>query len=95
MKILIDLSEFYSYADEQRFFNGLKDIPGVQKIKGVDTSLCLTLNIAKLNREGFFDLVGLLRRYMIPLKPLAVLSEKSKFNWIREPRWYWTSDMFD
>jgi hypothetical protein len=94
MEIQIELTEFYSYGDEKLFFDALGNFRGVQKIVGLGRGLVLTLNLSKMNRESVRDLIALLRRYRISLRPLSALADTPKFNWMREPTWYWATAMF-
>ncbi|MEF9388517.1 hypothetical protein V4890_23285 [Ralstonia solanacearum species complex bacterium KE056] len=95
MKINFELSKFYSHGDEARFFSGIKDIRAVKDVVGVGGGIQVDLDARLLSRESLWDLISLLWRYQIPLRPLAVLSKSSRFIWIRDNRFYWHESMFE
>jgi hypothetical protein len=95
MKIDFELSKFYSHGDEARFFSGLKDIRAVKDVVGVGRGIQVDLDTRLLSRESLWDLISLLWRYQIPLRPLAVLSKRNRFLWIKDSRFYWHESMFE
>jgi hypothetical protein len=94
MKLTIDLATFYSMGDERRFFQGLNDNPAISDIKGIGRQLECDLMLRNLNRDSLRDLMALLWRYGISLKPISVLSERKKFEWLNDERGYWHRSMF-
>ena len=95
MKIKIDLVTFYSRGDERRLFQGLGDISAITDVTGVGRGLALKIDVRKLNDEMLRELIALLWRYGISLRPISVLCEKKKFVWISEDKFYWHKNMFD
>jgi hypothetical protein len=94
VKIEIALGTFYSAGDEDRFFQGLASVRGVQRYVGLGRGLILTLNVSRLTRDSMMELIALFWRYQIPLNALSCLSDKTRFSWLREGEWYWHYDMF-
>lgn len=95
MKLQIELSKFYTEKDELRFFIALREISALKSIQGVGRSLILDLELRGLGRDSLFELIGILTRYQISLKPLGILADRSKFAWLKDKRWYWYAGMFD
>ncbi|MCA8424548.1 hypothetical protein LGN30_15265 [Burkholderia seminalis] len=95
MKIDFELSKFYSPGDEARFFSGLRDIRPVKDVTGVGRGIQVCLDARLLSRDSLWDLISLLWRYQIPLRPLAVLSKSKKFLWIKGKQFYWHESMFE
>lgn len=94
MKIIIDLTTFYSMGDERRFFQGLSENPSVSKVRGIGRQLEMTLTLNRLNKDGLRDLIALLWRYGIPLAALSGIAEKPRFAWLNDERCYWYKSMF-
>jgi hypothetical protein len=94
VKIKIILGTFYSEGDENRFFQGLSSVRGLQRYVGLGRGLILTVSIGRLTRDSLMDLIALFWRYQIPLEVLASLGDKPKFSWLKEHEWYWHHNMF-
>lgn len=95
MKFEIALGEFYSDGDERRFFQGLKDVPAVKNINGLDRGLVVNLDLRQLNNDSVRELIALLWRYELSLISFRVLAEKhKKFSWLYDAKWYWHKRMF-
>ena len=75
MKIIIQLTCFYSQTDEDRFFLGLNSIDSINNIKGIHSSLIFDLNIKTLKKYELRELIALLYRYNISLVPLKFISK--------------------
>lgn len=95
MQLKIALSSFFSPGDERRFFEGLAGVRGVQKFIGSGRDLIITLNVRRLNNESVRDLIALLWRYGVQLKPLAEIAATRRFSWLNDPEWYWSQSMFE
>jgi len=94
MKIILDLSTFYSMGDERRFFQGLAENPAVSTVQGIGRQLEITLGLSRLNRDALRDLIALLWRYGISPEPLAVLAAKKRFAWLDDECSFWHKKMF-
>lgn len=95
MEIKIKLVPFYSKGDEGRLFQGLKDIPAIADIVGVGQSLVFDMDIQQLNDDMLRELIALLWRYGISLRPLSELSSDGKFTWIKNDKFFWYKNMFE
>lgn len=94
MKLMTDLTTFYSNGDEQRFFHGLRENPGVSGCCGIAQQLEITIVQRRLNHDALRDLIALFRRYQIPLSPLSILADKTRFEWLKEQTASWYESMF-
>jgi hypothetical protein len=78
-EIRLELGEFYSQGDEDRFFGVLYKIPAIKEIRGAFRSaVVLTLDPRKLSREQLIDLIAAARRYRLSRKPLKSLTRRFK-----------------
>ncbi|NHZ84202.1 hypothetical protein F2P44_33895 [Massilia sp. CCM 8695] len=61
MKLIIDLSDFYSSGDERRFFQGLSENPAVSGLRGVGRQLQVTVVQNRLSQlqNDFSELAGI------------------------------------
>ena len=94
MILQMALCSFYSQGDERRLFQGFKEIAAIRNVQGVGRDLLLDIEVAALNKEATRELIALLWRYGIPLKPLRALAEKKKYVWLNDAQGYWHSAMF-
>jgi len=94
MNIRIRLSSFYSHGDESRFFNGLKENSAVKDVRGIGRDLIIRLKKRSLDQAAARDLIALLWRYGITLKPLRRLSREKKLVWLHDKDGYWYKSMF-
>jgi len=95
MDFEIALGTFYSQSDEARLFQGLSEIGAVEELEGVGVNLIISLNIRLLSKDDLCDLIAVLFRYGIPLAPLYVLAEKSRFAWLNDKEAFWYKSLFD
>ena len=94
MTVFLRLQVFYSQGDESRLFAALEAFAAVCKIRGVGRGIDVKLDIRRLSRESLRDLIALLYRYRIPLRPLGVLADRRRFAWLNDPLKYWHRSMF-
>jgi len=95
MDFEIDLPSFLSSGDEQRFFQGLKDLPAIREFQVSDGRLLLRMEVRFLTRTVSKDFIALLTRYQVSLVPLQCLSvTNKKFAWLADPAEYWHQSMF-
>ena len=95
MEVEIDLPSFLTAGDEQRFFQGLKDLTAVREFQLNDGRLVLRMEIRFLTRKASREFIALLTRYQVSLVPLRCLSETNKkFAWLADPGEYWHPSMF-
>ena len=72
MIISFDGPVFYAQADEAYFFNWLQSLPEFQEVRGVGTTLHLSLN-APISPESVRQLLVIFRRWRLALGPLLPL----------------------
>ncbi len=94
MKIVLNLTTFYSMGDERRFFQGLTENPAVSNVLGIGRQLEVSLVLKRLNRDALRDLIALLWRYGVSLEALSGIAEKDRFGWLNDERCYWYKSMF-
>lgn len=94
MIIELELGMYYSQGDEDRFFRGLKTNRAVVKFRGVGSNLLVTVNPRALTKDRLWDLIALLWRYEVPLRPLKIFAQSKKFSWLRNKEMYWHKSMF-
>ena len=94
MNVSVRLNVFYSRTDEDRFFAALDTHRAVRTVQGVGRDLIIRLDLGKLRRESLLDLLALLCRYGIALRPLRGLAERRRFAWLRDRKKYWYRSMF-
>jgi hypothetical protein len=95
MDIRIRMSEFYSEKDEQHFFETLKQIRSIRSFRGVGRDLILSIDVKSLSVVVFQELIALLRRYRVPLRPLSALADTKTLAWIKDPQYFWYKHIFD
>jgi hypothetical protein len=95
MQVEIKLKAFYSPGDERRLFQGFNEIDCINQVEGVGRGLILDISLSRLSKEKLFELIALLWRYQIDVRPLRSLTEKNKrFAWLAETHFYWHAGMF-
>lgn len=94
MIIELELGMYYSQGDEDRFFLGLKTNRAVVKFRGAGNNLLVTVNSRNMTKEGLWDLIALLWRYKVPLRPLKIFAQSKKFSWLNNKEMFWYKDMF-
>jgi len=95
MEVEIDLPSFLTAGDEQRFFQGLKDLTAVREFQLNNGRLVLRMEIRFLTKKASREFIALLTRYQVSLVPLRCLSATNKkFAWLAEPEEYWYHSMF-
>ena len=95
MEIEIDLPSFLTAGDEQRFFQGLKDLIAIREFQMHSGRLLLRMEIRFLTKSACREFIALLSRYQISLAPLRCLSATNKkFAWLADPREYWHQNMY-
>lgn len=94
MIIELELGMYYSQGDEDRFFRGLETNRAVVKFRGVGSNLLVTVNPRALTKDRLWDLIALLWRYEVPLRPLKIFAKSKKFSWLRNKEMYWHKSMF-
>ena len=93
MKLLIQLPAFYCHSDEDCFFRWLKSIEGVAEVIGAPEGLIVEFD-RLIDRDSFYELVGLLVRYGVQLTSLRAICESHPDPWFRDKSNYWYGGVF-
>jgi len=95
MEVEIDLPSFLTAGDEQRFFQGLKDLTAIREFQMHSGRLLLRMEIRFLTKSASREFIALLTRYQVSLAPLRCLSATNKkFAWLADPCEYWHQNMY-
>lgn len=85
---------YFSYLDEKNFFSWLDSIDDVAEVKGSTDGLRVTIVESGLSRSSLSDLIAVLTRYSLDIRPLdGVVSEDDR-TWFSEPNSYWQKMAF-
>jgi hypothetical protein len=96
MDVEIELPSFLTAGDEQRFFQGLKDLTAIREFHINNGGLMLRMEIRFLTKKASREFMALLTRYQVSLVPLRCLAATNKkFAWLANPQEYWHQSMFD
>jgi hypothetical protein len=93
-EVTIRESFYYCYQDEKHFFRWLESIPSVKRVVGGPKGLTIQFKAKGPDRDDWADLLGLLARYGIDMRPLRVLVTPEHESWLKDPRKYWHSMMW-
>jgi hypothetical protein len=86
---------FYSYKDEEVFFEWIKKISCIEKFEGCGDELYLDLKRKKLSNKDLDELIGLFYRYKIDMKQLAqFLTPKNKGWFYDNKKAFWHRRVF-
>jgi hypothetical protein len=90
MKIFIELGIFYSPGDEKRLFEALHSLGCVRSIHGQGLGVHLDIELKELSRAVLEDLLVLLWRYGIDVRPFNALADRNRrFAWIKDEGRVW------
>lgn len=78
MEVEIDLPSFLTAGDQQRFFQGLKDLTAVREFQLNNGRLVLRMEIRFLTKKASREFIALLTRYQVSLVPLRCLFATNK-----------------
>jgi hypothetical protein len=84
---------FYSPQDEDYFFEWLQSISEVKEVSRVKGGLQVTIE-EPVNEGCLADLMAVLSRYSVGLKPLKALCAANNEKWFRDPLKYWYLEIF-
>jgi hypothetical protein len=85
---------FYSYLDEKHFFTWLESIDGIRDVKSTTAGLAVRLTGIGLDRDGVYDLIGLLARYGLAMGFVRDLIRPEDEAWFDDSTKYWHSRVF-
>ena len=96
MKLFVELGYFYSPGDERRLFEALQSMSCVKSVRGQGLGVILDVELRKLTRPALEDLLVLLWRYEVDLRPFGILAERNqRFRWIAQPDRVWHRSLKD
>ena len=93
---------FFSQADEQAFFFGLKYIQAIRKVhrlpgkpmEDIPNELVLELRQGKLDDASLYELIGLMYRYSLDMTGLAQFCTKKNSVYLKDKQKYWYKAIF-
>ena len=86
-------SPYFSYLDEEQFFQGLENLPTVESFSGTPEGLDLVLRLPA-DEADVRDLLALLKRYDVCMAPLRKLIENDHGAWLRNHDAYWYDSLY-
>ncbi len=95
MQFKLALCLFYSDGDERRFFQVLRETPGVREFWRHDGYLILNIEGRFMSRQATVELIALLCRYGLPLSSFKSLAASNRrFAWMDDSEAFWYPSMF-
>ena len=95
MKVIIrEPVPFFSDGDEDCFFEWLKSIAAVKDFARCVSGLEVTL-VDQVDDPGLRELIGLLKRYGVDMKPLRKLRTTQNERWFANVKAYWYPSVFE
>jgi hypothetical protein len=87
---------FYSYTDEDQFFDWIKKIPSITHVKGIGTNLLLYFKSKRIKAQDLRELIALFRRYKIDMSELKIFLNEGNKEWFYEKskHAYWHKKVF-
>lgn len=96
MKLFVELGYFYSPGDEKRLFEALQSMSCLKSVRGQGLGVILDVELRKLTKTAFEDLLVLLWRYEVDIRPFGKLAERNRrFRWIAQPDRVWYRSLKD
>ena len=90
--IRIDTSpiRYWSYLDEDAFFEWAQKIPRVTSIDGG----FLHIKSKRISKPDLYDLIAIMYRYDLPMKQLQQFCNPQNECWFKSKQMYWYSSVF-
>jgi len=92
-ELIIRGPRYFSHGDETAFFAWLESIPCVDDVKGRLKDLHIRLKRPPSNAD-LRELIALLYRYRMNMKPLAAMKTPSNAKWFDDESKYWHAKVF-
>jgi len=93
-KLVIKSGIFYSQGDEKAFFDWLQSLSCVERVDGQLDELHIAF-VKQPNNSELRELIALLHRYRLDMKPLAAFKNKRNAAWFAQNRnSYWHIRVF-
>ncbi|MBS0278857.1 MAG: hypothetical protein JSR81_14640 [Proteobacteria bacterium] len=93
MEIIIQERTYYSPGDENAFFGWLENLKCVSTVKGAPDGLHVKLR-RRPSESDLREMIGLLYRYGLDMKPLAALVTERNARWFRNTKMFWYRSVF-
>jgi hypothetical protein len=85
---------YYSEGDERAFFDWLKRISCVQRVRGSGAELQIHVRGAKVSSNCLRELIALCWRYQVPMGQLAQFESAANRKWFKNPATFWYRAVF-
>lgn len=86
---------YYSYKDEDAFFEWIKKIPAIESFDGRLDELYLYIKSKRISSENLRELLGLFYRYKVDMKQLAQFLNTSNQEWFYDnKKAFWHKKVF-
>jgi hypothetical protein len=92
-ELIVEGPTYYSQGDEAAFFAWLQAISCISDIVGQSTGLRIQLKRTP-SKSDLRELIGLLYRYNMNMKPLAAFKTARNAKWFAAPRMFWHAKVF-
>ena len=80
---------YFSYLDEKSFFSWLNSIDDVARVTGSLDGLQVHIVDSCLSRRGLSDLIAVLVRYSVDIRPIHDVVSDDDRSWFFESDSYW------
>ena len=92
-EVVIQEGMYYSLADEKAFFDRLTSLRCVAGVRGAPDGLHINLSRRPSDTQ-LRELIALLYRYDLDMKPLAELRTEHNAPWYADPKAFWHAAVF-
>lgn len=92
--LICDSVKFYSFKDEDAFFEWIKKIDCIVETSAELKKLYLHIDTAKMDDTNLDDLIGLFYRYKIDMKQLAQFLTRKNKEWFYDKKAFWFKKVF-
>lgn len=94
-EITIREGMYYCYQDEKYFYAWLEGIPAVKSVSGTPAGLTVAIELEEFDLDCFADLIGLLMRYGLDMRPLKACVTPQNEAWARDRTKFWFNKIFE
>ena len=93
-ELIIQEGTYYSQADEKAFFDRLNELRCVKSVRGAPDGLHVVLSRPPTEMQ-LRELIALLCRYGLDMRPLAALRTERNAAWfVKDRKTFWHARMF-
>lgn len=86
---------YYSKNDEAAFFEWLDKLTCVMKYEGELDVLNIYVDQNQVDEKSLREFLSLFRRYSVDMKQLCIFDKEEFSSWFRDPRSYWSKEIFE